>query len=189
MAIETSTPIESEAGLEGAGDAVRWIRDVSAARVLGVGLLLGIAFDYLFHGKALGISFLLFIVLLLGALAVLGRLDDVPPARRNLWLVVPLLFYAAMVFVRANEFLTFLNVVYSLGLLVHLLVIHVPGGLERQQRAAKVASVVREQRYPCALRGAGRPRSHGRHRGATVVAQPRHHRAQGVQGCDERPVG
>lgn len=99
------------------------IRDASAARVLGIALLLGIAVDLLFYGKVVGISFPLFVGLLLLALFGLGRIEAVGPARRNLWLVVPLAYLAAMVAVRANGWLMVLNIAFTLVLL-GLLVAH-----------------------------------------------------------------
>jgi hypothetical protein len=88
-----------------------------AARTLIAALALGIAVDLLFHGHALGISFLLFVLLVLAALFFLGWQEGVRPAWPNLWLLLPLLLLAGMVAVRANSFLTFLNVVGSLALL------------------------------------------------------------------------
>ncbi len=93
------------------------IRGKPSARILLVALALGWGVDLLFYGKALGISAPLFVLLLMLALFGLGRLERVPPVRRNLWLLTPLMFFASMVFVRANPFVTFLNVVGSLALL------------------------------------------------------------------------
>jgi len=98
------------------------IRVKSPACILLVALALGWSVDLLFYGKALGISVFLFVLLLMVALFGLGWLEGVRPARRNLWLLAPLIFFAGMVFVRANPFLTFLNVVASLvllGLIAH----------------------------------------------------------------------
>lgn len=93
------------------------IRGKPSARILLVALALGWGMDLLFYGKALGISAPLFVLLLMVALFGLGRLEGVRPVRRNLWLLAPLMFFASMVFVRANPFVTFLNVVGSLALL------------------------------------------------------------------------
>jgi hypothetical protein len=94
----------------------------SPRRLLLVALALGALVDLLFYDKPPGISVFLFVSLLLVALFALGRGEGVRPVRANLWLVPPLLFFAAMVFVRANEFLTVLNVVavlLLLGLVAH----------------------------------------------------------------------
>lgn len=88
-----------------------------------VALILGWGADFLFYGQAwVGISFPIFITLLLVALAGLSWLEGLKSARQNLWLMAPLLFFAAMVFVRANLFLTVLNILASLlllGLVAH----------------------------------------------------------------------
>jgi len=93
------------------------IRLKSSTRILLVALALGWSVDLLFYGKALGISAPLFALLLMVALFGLGRLKGVRPVQRNLWLLAPLIFFASMVFVRANPFVTFLNVVGCLALL------------------------------------------------------------------------
>lgn len=85
--------------------------------ILLLALILGWSWDALFYGQALGISVFLFVLLLLAALFSLGGLQRVRPAWRNLWLLVPLLFFAAMVAVRANAFVTFLNIVACLALM------------------------------------------------------------------------
>ena len=82
-----------------------------------VALLLGWSWDVLFYGKTVGISVFLFVLLLLVALFSLGRVQGVRPAWRNLWLLIPLVFFAVMVAIRANAFVTFLNVMACLTLL------------------------------------------------------------------------
>ncbi len=93
------------------------LRSGASGPILATGLVLGLCVDVLFYGKPLGISVLIMTLLIVGALFVMGRIQGVPPARRNLWLLVPMVFFAGMVFVRANSFLTFLNVVAVLALL------------------------------------------------------------------------
>lgn len=83
-------------------------------------LLLGGAFNWLFYGHTLGISLLVFVALLVAVLTGLGVLEQKLPEPRNLWLLLPLLFFAAMVAVRANAFLTLLNVLAVLILLSYL---------------------------------------------------------------------
>lgn len=106
-------------------------RPNSPARILLIALTLGWSVDRLFYGKALGVSFPLFVLLLLIALFGLGRLEGVPPARRNLWLLIPLLFLAGMVFVRANPFLTVLDVGASLALLGLVAHVYAASHIER----------------------------------------------------------
>jgi hypothetical protein len=83
---------------------------------------LGVCAEVLFDGPALGVSFPLFVVLLLAALLGLGGREGWQRARPNAWLLVPLLFFSGMVLVRASPFLTVLNVLAS-GFLL-LLVTH-----------------------------------------------------------------
>ena len=83
---------------------------------------LGVCAEVLFDGPALGVSFPLFIVLGVAALLGTGGREGWQRARPNAWLLVPLLFFSGMVCVRANAFLTLLNVLAS-GLL-GLLLIH-----------------------------------------------------------------
>jgi hypothetical protein len=96
-----------------------------------VALILGFAWDQLFYGRVLGLSVLLFVGLTIAALFGLGWRLGVRPISRNLWLLLPLLFCAAMVFVRANSYVTFLNVVACLGLLGLLAHFYAAGQVER----------------------------------------------------------
>lgn len=88
-----------------------------AGRLLLLGLVLGFAFDLLFNGKIPGISVPLYALLLVVGLALALRWEEASALRSNLWLPGTLLVFAAMVMVRANGFLTFLNVGVCLGLL------------------------------------------------------------------------
>ena len=77
-------------------------------------ILLGIAFDLLFWEKTPGISFAIFIALVLfSGIRVLAD-DGIRPNKRALWLLLPIGFFAAMTFIRAEPMTTFLN--YSLTL-------------------------------------------------------------------------
>ncbi len=96
----------------------------SPFRILLVALGLGYAVDLLFYGHTLGVSALLFVLLMLAALLGVSRMERVSLERRNLWLVEPLLFFAGMIFVRANVSLTWMNSVAALvllGLLIYFL--------------------------------------------------------------------
>jgi hypothetical protein len=86
------------------------------APILGIGLGLGWLFDHFFSGKPIGVSGPLFALALLGALFGAGRALGVRPAWRNSWLALPFLFFATMLFVRANGLLTFLNAVTAAAL-------------------------------------------------------------------------
>ncbi|MEM7033477.1 MAG: DUF4173 domain-containing protein, partial [Chloroflexota bacterium] len=85
--------------------------------ILIIALLLGWATDQLFYGQVVGISFPIFVFLWLACLFGLGQLETIKPHLANMWLVVPLIFFALMVFVRANIFLTVVNIAACLGLL------------------------------------------------------------------------
>ncbi len=92
------------------------------ARLLIAALALGGSIDLLFHYTPLGINVPLFTLLLMGTLLLLARHEGIRPMRGTLWLFAPLLFFAAMVAVRANPFLTFLNIgacLLLLGLITH----------------------------------------------------------------------
>lgn len=99
----------------------------AAKPILGLALLLGVAADLFFYGKAPGISWLFFVLLTLTALWRAGRAEDTHPAWRNSWLIVPLLFFAAMVAVRANPFLTTLNVLAILAILSYVAFFYTTG--------------------------------------------------------------
>ncbi len=90
-------------------------------RVLSVALALGWVGNVLFYGNSPGISVLIFVLLVLTTLFSLGWLEKTRLMRRNLWLIAPMLFFAIMVFVRANVTLTALNItaiIILFGLLV-----------------------------------------------------------------------
>lgn len=91
-------------------------------RIALAGLTLGFAFDRLVVDHAPGAGFPLFVALLVAALGLTLAWERAPsergaPLPGNLWIFAPLLFFAAMIAVRANEFITFLNVVAVLLLL------------------------------------------------------------------------
>jgi len=89
----------------------------SPLRLLGGALALGVCADLLFYDRWPGISLVLFTGLCLAAAFALAWLERVQPAWRNVWLALPLLFFAVMVFVRASAFLTALNILACLILL------------------------------------------------------------------------
>ncbi len=93
----------------------------SPGRIFIVGLGLAMLVDFFFYGKPLGIGLLLFVSISLIALWRIGRLEQLAVQKRNLWLLFPLFFFATMAFVRANEFLTVMNVLAVLTLLAYVL--------------------------------------------------------------------
>lgn len=103
-----------------------------SAYVLWVGLFLGYCTDLFFYNQELGISVPIFTLLLLGALFALSRRQGVQIAYRNVVLLVPpILFFSAMVFVRANATLTLLNIVAVVVLFCLIAFFFAEGHLER----------------------------------------------------------
>ena len=77
-------------------------------------LCVGFVFDFLFWKKTMGISFVVFIVFcLLVGFWLLFR-QHIKPSRNSFVLLIPILFFSAMTFVRNDPFTTLLN--YALTL-------------------------------------------------------------------------
>lgn len=82
---------------------------LNAKRLWTTTILLGVAFDIFFWDKTPGISFPLFIILiLLSGILLLGE-AGIRPHKRALGLLLPVGFFATMSFVRAEPLTTFLN--------------------------------------------------------------------------------
>jgi hypothetical protein len=77
--------------------------------------MLAIIFDYFFYGKALGVSFPLFVCLAFFSLFFLARKFKIRLKKTALLLAIPLFFFAFMVFFRESLLLTSLNVIASIG--------------------------------------------------------------------------
>jgi hypothetical protein len=103
------------------------IRLLRFTPILQAALLVGFCANLLFYGKPLGLSLLLFVVLFVTVLFYIGRRSAVDPVRHNLWILAPLLFFAAMVAIRDNTFLTTLNVLAVAGLLTYLILYYAAG--------------------------------------------------------------
>jgi hypothetical protein len=101
------------------------------ARILGAALALGWAFDLLFYGQLPGLSVALFVLLLVGTLYAVARREGVTPRLRNLWLMLPLAFFAAMVAVHSDAGLTTLNILACLLILVLLAYYYSAGNFDR----------------------------------------------------------
>ena len=87
---------------------------LNAKRLWTTTILLGLVFDLLFWKKTPGISFAIFVgLVLLSGLRLLSE-EGHRPARRSLWLLAPIIFFAVMTFIRREPLTTFLN--YSLTL-------------------------------------------------------------------------
>jgi hypothetical protein len=80
-------------------------------------LVLGWLFDILFWKHAAGINFAIYVVLCLaGGFLVLG-LNGLKPSWKSLLLLIPILFFAAMTFIRQEPMSMFLSFVFTLGLM------------------------------------------------------------------------
>src|SRR5260221_2484190 len=73
-----------------------------AARNVGIGFVLGVVGAVLGYGRLPALGFVLYVVLLIGALFLSARLQNAPPMRRNLPILFPLLFFAVMLAVRSE---------------------------------------------------------------------------------------
>jgi len=100
-------------------------------RVFPAALLLGWLTDLLFYGQRLGVSVPVYTLLLLAVYFVICRLEGIPLARRNVWLLAPVVFFGTMVCVRENPLLTALNVLALVGLLVLVAFFGVAGSVDR----------------------------------------------------------
>ncbi len=92
---------------------------LKALYVILISLALALIFNFLFFSKIVGISAFIFAIILLGVLFLFGKYQQVS-LRKSWWVIVLIVFFAIMPSIRANEFLTFLNVCAILGLLMIL---------------------------------------------------------------------
>lgn len=91
---------------------------IKTGLIAGVSLVLGLLFDYFFYGKIPGIAFPLYVILVVAVLFAIANIFKKQISKEVIWILVPLIFFSAMVFVRSSGLLTFLNVVASLLLLL-----------------------------------------------------------------------
>jgi hypothetical protein len=91
-------------------------RKTFAIYSLVIGGLVGVIGNVLFYGKVVGLSFPLFIMIaIVVTIASLSLLRQ-PLRLRNLWVLIPALFFAAMVAVRADWQINTLNIAAALAL-------------------------------------------------------------------------
>lgn len=90
-----------------------------ALYVILISVGLAFIFSFLFFEKLPGISIFIFAVFLLGSVTVFGLYNQIS-LRKTWWLALLIGFFALMPSIRANEFLTFLNLCAVLGLLMLL---------------------------------------------------------------------
>jgi hypothetical protein len=92
---------------------------LKAQHIILISLGLALVFNFLFFHKLLGVSFPIFTVILLGTVFLFGQYQKVS-MKRTSWLMLLIIFFALMTGIHDNEFLTFLNVVATFGLLMLL---------------------------------------------------------------------
>lgn len=81
---------------------------------------LAVLFDQLFWKKPAGISFLVWISIVLAAGFILAAIEKVRPARRSYLLVCPIFIFALMTFIRHEELTRSFSAMAALGLLLLL---------------------------------------------------------------------
>lgn len=90
-----------------------------ALYVILLSLGLALVFNYMFFAMEIGISVFVFVVVLLGTIISFAKYQQIP-LKQTWWLMALTAFFALMPGIRANGFLTFLNVVVTFGLLMLL---------------------------------------------------------------------
>lgn len=91
-------------------------RKAFAVYTLLIGAGMGLLANLMFYGKLIGLSFPLFISISVVVLLASSRLTGQTIRARNLWLLLPMLFFAGAVAVYADELITALNVAATLCL-------------------------------------------------------------------------
>lgn len=91
-------------------------RKAFAVYTLVTGGLVGVLAEVLFYGKLIGVSFPLFIGIVMIVVLTSQGIMRQPLRLRNLWVLIPALFFATMVAVRDDVGMTYLNVAAALGL-------------------------------------------------------------------------
>ena len=90
-------------------------------------LLLGWCFDFLFWKQAPGINFAIYAVLCLGAGYLVLQGNGIRPAWKSLLLLIPILFFAAIYFIRLEPLTMLLAGAFTLGLMAVLAVSYTGG--------------------------------------------------------------
>jgi CBS domain-containing protein len=94
-------------------------------------LALGIAVEVLFDGHTLGVSAVIWAVLTAAVTLGMAAAEHIRPSLDGLWLVPPIVFSAAMLFLRLEPMTAFLNVVLVLALFALWVRVFRSGGLKR----------------------------------------------------------
>ena len=90
-------------------------------------LVLGWFFDFLFWKQSPGLNFAIYVILCLGGGFLVLRLNDYRPAWKSLLLLVPILFFTAVTFIRQEPLTLFLSFAFTLGLMGVLAVSYLGG--------------------------------------------------------------
>jgi hypothetical protein len=141
-AVTPSTPEVSETPEAAAAPAVQAAPQTaraSAAPVtangalnVGFGLILGLVGTALAYDRAPALGFALYVFLLISALFLSARLQRSRPIRRNLFIVVPVLFFAAMLAVRSDPVLIAFNLLVATFAALLLVYYFANGNLAQQ---------------------------------------------------------
>lgn len=86
--------------------------------IAGISLVLGILFDYFFYDKIPGISFPLYVILIIAGLFIITKLLKKNINKEVFFLSALLIFFSSMFFIYSSDLLTFLNIITSLILLL-----------------------------------------------------------------------
>lgn len=86
--------------------------------IIGISIILGLLFDYLFYEKIPGISFPIYIIFVIVGLFAIATSFKKHISIEVVWLLAPLMFFSMMVAVRSSVLLTFLNIGGSILLLL-----------------------------------------------------------------------
>src|SRR3972149_11210964 len=90
---------------------------VRPAYLLPIALVLAWLFDHFFWGKAVGVSFPTFTLLLIAAGLWLARRSKLKPARESLWLIVVIILLSLVSVLRAEPFSLLSSILLSVSLL------------------------------------------------------------------------
>ena len=82
-----------------------------------VALVLGWLFDFLFWKHSPGINFAIYAILCLGGGFLVLALNGIKPSWKSLLLLIPILFFATMTFVRQEPLSIFLAFAFTLALM------------------------------------------------------------------------
>lgn len=86
--------------------------------IIVISLILGLLFDYFFYNKIPGISFPLYVLLIISGLFLIAKFFKRKVSREILLPLTFLIFFSTMVFVRSSGLLVFFNIIISIVLLL-----------------------------------------------------------------------